>query len=371
MATPSPASSNASCARPIPAGMDGRFAVRTGVPERLAAGLTAAGGEALRGDRRGAAAARRAAHLHRAERHARTGWSRAGWSMSAGFTPSDAAHVLGRQSNWDADRRPPRRRAFRPPARRPRPGRSRRRRKPSPSACSSRSPASRPRSSWKPPSPRTGSTARPPSRMRWSSAPSTPITASRGSPSRSTGPVIGLGASAPLHYAGLPPLVGNDCVVPADADVANALGAVVGQVRVSAEAMVSQPAEGIFRLSVGDDASARFRRRGSGARRGRGAHPRHRRRARACRRHRYGRDRRRARREGLDRRGPAHVHRSAGSSPSPAAGRGSRNEQLQQPRRSALPGADSGAGAGRSAGSPARPPASRDRRNRCRSRPAV
>src|SRR5690606_6647810 len=47
-------------------------------------------------------------------------------------------------------------------------------------------------------------------------------------------PVIGLGASAGLHYAGLPPLVGNACVIPADADVANALGAVVGQVHVSA-----------------------------------------------------------------------------------------------------------------------------------------
>ncbi|RWP07819.1 MAG: hydantoinase/oxoprolinase family protein, partial [Mesorhizobium sp.] len=35
-------------------------------------------------------------------------------------------------------------------------------------------------------------------------------------------PVIGLGASAPLHYAGLPPLIGNDCVVPRDTDVANA-----------------------------------------------------------------------------------------------------------------------------------------------------
>nr|MDQ2705435.1 hydantoinase/oxoprolinase family protein [Pseudomonadota bacterium] len=66
-------------------------------------------------------------------------------------------------------------------------------------------------------------------------------------------PVIGLGASAGLHYAGLPPLVGNECVVPDDADVANALGALVGQVRVAAEATVSQPAEGIFRLSVGDD----------------------------------------------------------------------------------------------------------------------
>ena len=65
-------------------------------------------------------------------------------------------------------------------------------------------------------------------------------------------PVIGLGASAPLHYAGLAALVGNKCVVPQDTDVANALGAVVGQVRVSAEALVSQPREGIFRLSAGD-----------------------------------------------------------------------------------------------------------------------
>ena len=65
-------------------------------------------------------------------------------------------------------------------------------------------------------------------------------------------PVIGLGASAPLHYAGLPQLVGNECVVPEDADVANALGAVVGQVRVTAEARVSQPKEGLFRLAVGE-----------------------------------------------------------------------------------------------------------------------
>ena len=64
-------------------------------------------------------------------------------------------------------------------------------------------------------------------------------------------PVIGLGASAPLHYAGLPALVGNRCVVPDDTDVANALGAVVGQVRVSVEATVSQPKEGLFRLAAG------------------------------------------------------------------------------------------------------------------------
>ena len=39
---------------------------------------------------------------------------------------------------------------------------------------------------------------------------------------------------------------------PSDTDVANALGAVVGQVRVSAEALVSQPSEGLFRVSAGE-----------------------------------------------------------------------------------------------------------------------
>ena len=65
-------------------------------------------------------------------------------------------------------------------------------------------------------------------------------------------PVIGLGASAPLHYAGLGKLVGSDCVLPAHADVANAVGAVVGQVRIAVEAVVTQPAEGRFRLTVGE-----------------------------------------------------------------------------------------------------------------------
>jgi len=65
-------------------------------------------------------------------------------------------------------------------------------------------------------------------------------------------PVIGLGASAPLHYARLSGLVGNDCVVPHDTDVANALGAVVGQVRVSVEAQVSQPQPGLYRVSSGE-----------------------------------------------------------------------------------------------------------------------
>lgn len=61
-------------------------------------------------------------------------------------------------------------------------------------------------------------------------------------------PLVGLGASAGLHYATLPALIGQECIVPADADVANAVGAVVGQVRVRVTSRVSQPVEGRFRV---------------------------------------------------------------------------------------------------------------------------
>ncbi|MEZ5810444.1 MAG: hydantoinase/oxoprolinase family protein [Rhizobiaceae bacterium] len=66
-------------------------------------------------------------------------------------------------------------------------------------------------------------------------------------------PVVGLGASAPLHYAGLGALLGGECVVPPDTDVANAVGAVAGRVRVSLTAVISQPREGLFRVSVGEE----------------------------------------------------------------------------------------------------------------------
>ena len=65
-------------------------------------------------------------------------------------------------------------------------------------------------------------------------------------------PVVGLGASASLHYAALPALVGAECLVHEHADVANALGAVVGQVRMSATARVSQPEPGLYRVNSGE-----------------------------------------------------------------------------------------------------------------------
>ncbi|WP_018240409.1 hydantoinase/oxoprolinase family protein [Ensifer sp. BR816] len=232
-----------------PSRMDGRFAVRTGVPDRLAAGLTvpearlyeAIGAVAVALDKLLTSNAQTATLDRLVSR---------GLVHVAGFTPSDAAHVLGKQSNWDtvtarlgaelfARKRDARGQAI---AR-------------SPEALSERVLVTL---------------------TRWSAEyiletafaedgldgaatvahalVQRAVDAHPGIARLSVAldrPVIGLGASAPLHYAGLPPLISNDCVVPEDTDVANALGAVVGQVRVSAEAQVSQPKEGLFRLTSG------------------------------------------------------------------------------------------------------------------------
>ncbi|WP_353643457.1 hydantoinase/oxoprolinase family protein [Mesorhizobium sp. WSM2239] len=235
---------------PNPGRMDGRFAVRTGVPERLAAGLS--GPEAKLYE------AIRAVPLplvtlltSNAQNATLNRLVARGLVHVVGFTPSDAAHTLGRQSNWDAA-------AARLGAElfaRKRDGRGQ------PIAASPEALAERVLAAL----------------TRWSAEViletafaedglDGAATVAHALVQRSVDghegiarltvaldrPVIGLGASAPLHYAGLPQLVGNECVVPDDTDVANALGAVVGQVRVSAEAGISQPKEGLFRVSSGD-----------------------------------------------------------------------------------------------------------------------
>ncbi len=65
-------------------------------------------------------------------------------------------------------------------------------------------------------------------------------------------PVIGLGASARLHYSGLDRILGTDVDIPDDSDVANALGAVVGQVRVKTEAIITQPQPDRFHVTAGE-----------------------------------------------------------------------------------------------------------------------
>ncbi|WP_054309464.1 hydantoinase/oxoprolinase family protein [Mesorhizobium sp. 1M-11] len=235
---------------PNPGRMDGRFAVRTGVPERLAAGLTAPeaklyeaiGGVPLPIDRLLTSNAQNATLNRLVAR---------GLVHVVGFTPSDAAHTLGKQANWDA-------RAARLGAEllaRRKDGRGQAIAA-SPEEISERVLVALTRVSAEV----ILETAFAEDGLDGAATVAhalvqRAVDAHPGIARLTVAldrPVIGLGASAPLHYAALAPLVGNECVVPVDTDVANALGAVVGQVRVTAEARVSQPKEGLFRVSSGE-----------------------------------------------------------------------------------------------------------------------
>ncbi|MCW3783180.1 hydantoinase/oxoprolinase family protein [Defluviimonas salinarum] len=59
-------------------------------------------------------------------------------------------------------------------------------------------------------------------------------------------PVIGLGASAPSYYGAVGDRVGTRMVLPEHAGVANAIGAVVGQIAMHAEGIVTSPGPGLF-----------------------------------------------------------------------------------------------------------------------------
>jgi len=232
-----------------PGRLDGRFALRTGVPDHMAAGLSAAEAK-LHSlitvlpqplDRLLSSTAQLATLTRLVAR---------GLVHIAGFTPSDAAHVLGCQTNWDpeaarlgaelfARRRDGRGNPIEPDA----------------EAISARV---------------LRAVTRRSAEVIFETAFAEdglegPETVAHSLVQRAVDgrpgiarfsialdrPVIGLGASAPLHYAALEGLVGNGCIVPEDTDVANALGAVVGQVRVSVQVQVGQPQEGLFRVSSG------------------------------------------------------------------------------------------------------------------------
>ncbi len=67
-------------------------------------------------------------------------------------------------------------------------------------------------------------------------------------------PLIGLGASAPTYYPAVAAMLDAENVVPGHADVANAIGAVVGRVRIARTATVTCPAEGRFRAHLPEGA---------------------------------------------------------------------------------------------------------------------
>ena len=65
-------------------------------------------------------------------------------------------------------------------------------------------------------------------------------------------PVIGLGASAATYYGAVGKRLGTRMVLPAHGGVANAIGAVVGQVRVHATGTVTSAGEGAFAVHLPD-----------------------------------------------------------------------------------------------------------------------
>ncbi|MEO0492521.1 MAG: hydantoinase/oxoprolinase family protein [Actinomycetota bacterium] len=65
--------------------------------------------------------------------------------------------------------------------------------------------------------------------------------------------LVGLGAPAATYYPAIGELLGSDVEVPGDADVANAIGAVVGKVRARAEIQVTAPRRGVYRIHAGGE----------------------------------------------------------------------------------------------------------------------
>ena len=66
-------------------------------------------------------------------------------------------------------------------------------------------------------------------------------------------PLVGLGASAPVYYPAIAEMLGAQSSIPADAGVANAVGAVVGQVRTVVTVFVTMPEEGVFIVNGAGD----------------------------------------------------------------------------------------------------------------------
>ncbi|MDT8345076.1 MAG: hydantoinase/oxoprolinase family protein [Thermohalobaculum sp.] len=63
-------------------------------------------------------------------------------------------------------------------------------------------------------------------------------------------PLVGLGASAPIYYPHVAGRLDAAAVIPGHADVANAIGAVAGQVQITRRLTVTQPSEDRFRLHL-------------------------------------------------------------------------------------------------------------------------
>lgn len=65
-------------------------------------------------------------------------------------------------------------------------------------------------------------------------------------------PLTAIGAPAAAYYDDVATMAGTTAVIPEHADVANAVGAVIGQVRVRRSATITQPTRGQFRVHLDD-----------------------------------------------------------------------------------------------------------------------
>lgn len=65
-------------------------------------------------------------------------------------------------------------------------------------------------------------------------------------------PVVGLGASAQTTYPAVGQYLNAEMLLPDHGDVANAIGAVTGRIRMLREGLVSSPSEGVFRAHLPD-----------------------------------------------------------------------------------------------------------------------
>ena len=74
---------------------------------------------------------------------------------------------------------------------------------------------------------------------------------------RLAAPVIGLGASAPVYYPAVAEALLTEAAIPDHADVANAVGAVAGLVEARLELTILQPTDGVYAVSLGGE-MARF-----------------------------------------------------------------------------------------------------------------
>ena len=71
-------------------------------------------------------------------------------------------------------------------------------------------------------------------------------------------PLVGLGAPAATYYPAIGDLLGTKVEIPEHAEVANAIGAAVGKVRLSRRVTVSAPRRGLFRVHIGSEPGTFF-----------------------------------------------------------------------------------------------------------------